>query len=598
MTFAAIITIIVILAAVVLFATDRLPMDLVAIGAMVLLVIFGVISAEQGISGFSNPATVTVAFMFVISAALLKTGALQYLALRLSGVFRTNFMLGMVLMMLMIAVLSAFINNTPVVAIFIPIVLQIAHASGQSPSKMLIPLSFASIFGGLCTLIGTSTNLLVSGIAEKQGLPAFSMFDFTLIGSIFLLVGVGYMALVGIRFLPKRESGDDIGERYGLRNYLAEIELMPQAAAVGKRIMDTVLVKEIGIDIIEVRRGDRVTYVPPGDFILESNDVLKVRSDLEKLKKLKDRERISVNTGIMVGENNLKGKDSTLVEMVITANSEFIGRTMRQMDFRHRFRAIPLGLCHRDEIIKSNLYEVKLKAGDVILAEVKTHFVSELKKLERGQQPPFVLLSEDVVVDFNQRRFFTVLAVIAAMVVAAATGALNIVVGVIAAVALLVIFKCISMREVYRAINWKIVFLMAGVLSFGTAMNNTGLDLMMADSLVTHLDQWGPIAVLSGLYLLTSLLTEVMSNTAAAALVTPIAIATAASLGLEPMPFLIAVMFAASASFITPTGYQTNTMVFSAGHYKFFDFARPGILLNILFWILATLTIPLFYPFV
>ncbi len=593
----AIIAILVILGAIVLFATDWLSADLVAILAMIALVIFGVITPDEGIAGFANPATITVAFMFVISAALLKTGALQVVTLRLSGLFRHNFMGGMIIMMLMVAFISAFINNTPVVAFFIPVVLQIAHASGQSPTKMLIPLSFASVFGGMCTLIGTSTNLLVSGIAEKHGYAPIGMFDFTLFGLLFLAAGIIYMIVIGIRLLPQRNANQSIRARYDLRNYIAEIQLLEQASAVGKRIMDTVMVTELGIDIIEVRRSKEVMHVPAGDFRLQTGDILKVRCNVEKLKLLKDRERIAVNTGILIGENDFKGTNSALVEMVITANSEFSGKSLKEMDFRRRFRAIPLGICHREEILHEHLYEVKMKPGDVILAEVKKHYVQELKKLETSQNPPFILLSEDHVTEFDRRTFAIVISVIAIMVILAATGTLNIVAGVVAAVVVLVLTRCINMTEVYKAINWKVVFLMAGALSFGTAMSNTGLDILLAESIISPLGIWGPVAVLSGLYLVTSLLTEIMSNTAAAALMTPIAIATAISVDLSVLPFLMAVMFSASASFATPIGYQTNTMVFSAGHYRFFDFLKVGTWLNLLFWLLATLTIPFFFPF-
>lgn len=446
-------------------------------------------------------------------------------------------------------------------------------------------------------MIGTSTNLLVSGIAEKEGLPPIAMFDFTPLALIFLVIGIAYMALIGIRLLPTREQRDNIRERYDLRNFLAEIELLDRASAVNQRIMDTVLVNELGIDIIEVKRSESVIHMPPGDFFLHAGDVLKVRCDVGKLKSLKERERIAVDTGIRIGEDDLRGKNSTLIEMVITANSAFSGKSLRQVDFRRRYRGIPLGICHRDEVVSGSLYDVELQPGDVVLAEVKNHYVTELRKLETGQNPPFVLLSEDQVVDFDKQKFFTVLGVVAVMVALAATGLLDIVIGAIGSVLALVALRCITMPEVYRAVNWKIVFLMAGVLSFGTAMVNTGLDLALADSLVGPLGAYGPVAVLSGVYLATMLLTEIMSNTAAAALMTPIAIATAVAIEVNTTPFLIAVMFAASASFATPIGYQTNTMVYSAGQYKFLDFTKAGSLLNLLFWLVATLTIPFFFPF-
>jgi di/tricarboxylate transporter len=594
----AIIVLIVILVALVLFATEWLSVDLVSMLIMLTLVVSGVISAEEGLAGFSNAATITVAFMFVLSYALLKTGALQRIGPLLSKIFKTNYNLGLLMMIIVIGVFSAFINNTPIVAMFIPVMISVGKMANISPSKLLIPLSYASILGGTCTLIGTSTNVLVSGIAVNSGLEGFSMFYFAPVGLVFLLAGALYIFLFGKKLLPDRRSSTDLNERFGMRDYITQIEILSGSDFIGQRIMDSVIVQEIGLDIIETRRGKSIFSLPAGDFKIEEGDILKVRCNVEKIKELKDRLRVALNTSsVKIGDSDVQEANTTILELVITSDSEFAGKSLREMDFRRRFRAVPLAILHREEVLHENLHDVQLKAGDVVLTEIKSHRVDSLKKMEMSQNSPFIILTEEGVIDFDRNKFLIVGSVILSVVALAAFDVLSIAILAAMGACALVLTRTINMRELYSSIEWRIVFLLAGALSLGVAMKNSGLAGLISDSLIDNLGGWGPVAILSGLYITTSLLTELMSNNATAALIAPIAITTAEKLDVSPYPFLIAVMFAASASFMTPIGYQTNTMVYSAGQYKFKDFFRIGLWMNLLYWVLATLLIPLFHPF-
>jgi di/tricarboxylate transporter len=592
----AIITLCVVILALVLFVTELLSIDLVALLMMAALMLTGVVSPKEGVAGFGDDATLTVAFMFVLSAAVLKTGALQYLGNRLSVLFRNNFYLGLMSMMLVACSISAFINNTPIVAVLIPVMIQIAHASGHSPSQTLMPLSFAVLLGGTVTLIGTSSNLVVSGVSVKCGGPPLQLFDQTEFGLVYAGVGMLFVALIAVRFLPKREKETDLQEKFDMRAYLTEIVLLPNAPAVGQRILESDLIRELDLDIREVRR-DEVRYsMPSGDFILRSGDVLKVRCNVEKIKKLKDKARIQLYPPVKIGDDDLKGSSSALVEMVLTSNSAFEGKTLRELDFRHSYRAIPLAIQHREEVLHENFYDVPLRAGDIILAEVKNHFIKELKRMEYGRESPFALLSEEPVVDFNKKAFLLVSSIIVAVVLFASMGILPTLSGAIVGVCILVLSRYMTMREVYQSIGWDTIFLLAGTLSLGTAMKNSGLDRIIAEGLVYGLSFMGKNAILVGLYAVTAILTQIMSNNATAALLTPIAVAMATQLQAPVLPFLIAVAFGASASFMTPIGYQTNAMIYGAGSYRFVDFIRAGGWLNLALLVLSALLLPVFFP--
>ncbi|GAB5539158.1 MAG: SLC13 family permease [Salibacteraceae bacterium] len=580
-----------------LFISEKLSIDLIALLIIAALVSTGVISPTDGIAGFSNPATLTVAFMFVLSAAILKTGSLQYVTGLLTKLVRNRYQRGVVLLMAMVSGVSAFINNTPVVAVMIPVTTQIAKNSGRTASKLLIPISYASIFGGTCTLIGTSTNILVNGIAVQNGLEPFGMFDFTPMGLIFVAVGSVFMIFIGQRLLPTRQSNNEDDLDDAIIDYLAEIEILKDSGLANISILASPLVKELDMEILELRRNNTQMILPQGDTTILVGDVLKIRCNLDKLKQMKDRLRVKI---MPVDADELDDNTtdrSSFVELVIPTNSEMEGKTLRQFDFRRRFRAAPLAIRSREDVLHDQLQEVKLRAGDVILAEMKSHYIDQWRSSEKNQNLPFILLSEEGIISFNRKQFWLVASIMVSVIGLAALEILPIVMSTLLGVCALVLTKTLTMKEVYRSIQWPIVFLLAGALSLGVAMNSSGLAMTIAQFILTNLSDYGPVVILSGLYLLTSLLTETMSNNATAALIAPIAIAMANSLGVSPTPFLMATMFAASASFMTPIGYQTNTMIYSAGGYRFRDFIKVGIWLNLIFWILSTLLLPVFFPF-
>ena len=592
----AVLTLLIAFVAVVFFVTEWLTVDVIAMLLIVALVVTGVISPQEGLAGFSNEATLTVAFMFVLSAALLKTGVLQQVAGLLSGRFRSHPRRALLLLLLVVALCSAFINNTPVVAVFIPVVHRIAATAKIKASKLLIPLSFASIFGGLCTLIGTSTNILVSGIAIAHGSAGFGMFTLAPIGVTLLVVGTVYLTYLGSRLLPEREGEGDLADKFALHDYMAEIVILDHPDLAGRRIMDSPLVRELEMDIIEVRRQQEQFVLPPGDFRLVEGDTLKVRCDRTKILHLKDWVRMVDNSGsVRLMGTGLERDNSSLVEMVVTPNSEFVGKNLREVDFRRSYRAVPLAIRQREETLHEKLYQLPLTPGDVILAEVKSHYLVELQRIEQRQDSPFILLSSDAIADFRRGKFYFVAGLVAVVIALATTGLLPISIAALLGVCVLVITGVISMAEAYESIDWKIVFLLAGALSLGRAMSNSGLDSDIAQLLTGSIYAWGPFALVAALYLATNLLTEVMSNNATAALLAPVALACADRLGIDPMPLLVTVAVAASASFMTPVGYQTNAMVYSAGRYKFLDFTKIGAPLSLLFWLLTTLLVPLWF---
>ena len=574
--------------AVILFATEKLPVDLTAMIIMSTMLLSGMITAEDAIGGFSNPATVTVGAMFVLSAGLFKTGAVNVIGTLLAKLGKISFWLVLIVMMLLVGGLSAFINNTAAVAIFLPVALAIAKDCKVGPGRLLMPLSFASMFGGVCTLVGTSTNILVSSIAERHGLQPIGMFEPTRLGLIFFGAGSLYLLLIGVRMIPNRVNGTERSQIFGSGEYQTEIVLAPEARSVGTVLSKSPLLQDLVIKGLDVVRDGKRLEEPADSLVLQAGDHLKVRCDLENFRKLKERRGIALRQ--QSGE--AKSEEAVLVEAVVAPGSTLDGRSLQQARFRSRYGLQALAIRHRNSVKREKLEEVQLQAGDVLLFEVEQHHLEQLR-----EDKTFVLVSQVELPVFRKSRMLTAVAIVTGVVVAAASGYIPIVAGAIIGCILMVMTRCITLDEAYGSINWQVIFLLAGVLTLGTALEKTGAARLLGGLMVETLGSLGPMALVSGIYLATSILTELMSNNATAALLAPIAIAAAESQGIDSRPLLMAITFAASASFMTPVGYQTNTLIYGPGQFRYADFLRVGTPLNIMFWLLATFLIPHYWPF-
>jgi di/tricarboxylate transporter len=337
--------------------------------------------------------------------------------------------------------------------------------------------------------------------------------------------------------------------------------------------------------------------MPSGDYILRVGDILKVYCSIDKIKQLKEKLKTEEYSTIKINENAFKSKNTSLVELIITARSKFDSLSLRELDFRRVYRAVPLAIRSREGLVDTNLYDTKINSGDVILAEVKNHYVKNLRQIEQNPDSPFMVISEESFTDFNKRNFWITLGVIGAVIALASFELVPIVIGSIAAATILTVTRCINTKEIFESIDWSTIFLLAGTLALGKAMESTKLADMLAGVLVDNFGEYGPYVMVSAIYLFTSLLTEIMSNNATAALLVPIGISLAGQMGVSYTPFVMAICFGASASFMTPIGYQTNAMVYNAGKYSFKDFLLVGTPLNMLLWVVASICIPYFFPF-
>lgn len=582
----------VILAALALFVFEWHSIDQVALAIPVVLLLAGVISPAEAVSGFSHPATVTVASMLALSLGLTKTGAVAAL-----GRWARTAPLGgpatrLFVLCLLVAGVSPFLNNTPVVVVFIPVFLAVAQRAKRPASKYMIPLSYAAILGGTVTLIGTSTNLIVYGMAQNRGLTEFTMFSITPLGLIYLVVGMAYLFTFGRALLPDRIDQIELPGKYQVRNFVTELMVTPSSPCRGKSLAELAWGERQGVNVLGIHRDERTRWGGVQQRRLRAGDILYAQGHHEDLLRLARAESLFTPVGIGDVGLDLFADDARLAEVLVSPTSQIVGHTLGETRFQQRYDVTVMAIQHLGRTERTRLADIRLQPGDLLLVHGPDTALTRLLE-DQG----FVAISEIEPPRPSRRRLAPVaMAILVAVVATAGTGLVSILPAALAGVVAMVFAGCVRIEELYEGLDWMVVFLLAGVIPLGVAMDSSGAAEWLGLALADAVGPYGPRAVIAGFYLLTTVLTSVMSNNATAVVLTPIALLTAATLEMNPYALLVAVMFGASAGFMTPVSYQTNTLVYGPGNYRFADFVKVGGPLNLLLLVTATIFIPVFWP--
>jgi di/tricarboxylate transporter len=582
----------VVIAALICFITEWLPVDITALCIAVVLIVLGLVTPDEGIAGFGNSATVTVMAMFILSAGITRTGVVQVfrdLLLKWGGKSVTRQIL---VMGILVGPISAFINNTAVVAIFLPIVEEWCKKRGISPSKLLMPLSFVTVLGGMITVIGTSTNVLASGIAKDLGYGEFRLFQFSALGVITFLIGLAYLAFIAPRLLPNRKNltSDLVSEGYGLEDYVTEVIVSPTSKLIGQTFRSAQLQRDFQVDVLEIIRDRERLPQPVTSRTIRAEDILLVRGKTDDVLKIRAEQGLDILADVKFNQKTLatelNSTDEGVAEVLILSNSRLIGATLKDLRFRQRYNLTVLALRRGEELIRERLGRVSLKFGDLLLVQGDKQSLLGLQTTRE-----LLVIEQKEPEAIRRDKAWLAVGIILGVVLIAAFDLLPILVSALIGVVLMIVTGVIKPGEVYGAVRWDVIFLLAGLIPLGTAMENSGATKWLADNLMVLGGNFSGYWVLLFFYIITSFLTEILSNNATVVLLLPIAAEVAKALSLDPISLMFAVTFAASNSFMTPIGYQTNTMVYGPGGYKFWDFFRVGAPLNLLMTIFTPLLI-------
>ncbi|APG27894.1 hypothetical protein A7E78_08635 [Syntrophotalea acetylenivorans] len=586
-----VLVLLILLMAVVLFASEWLPIDLTSLLILLALATTGLVSVEEAFSGFSNPAVITVAAMFIISAGISHTGAMSRVGERMIRLASDSESRLVAVIMATVALFSAFINNIGATAVLMPVVTGIARKLNTSPSKLLMPLAFGSLLGGVCTLIGTPPNILMNALLQQYSGESFAMFDFAPIGLVIAVSGILYMVLVGRKLLPVRKAGK-LTEEYQVKEYITEVEILAKSPIIGQTIARSRLTQDFNLKIRAIIRGQQKIPQPHGNSKLREGDVLFLEGNPEGILKVMKAKGLEL---IPERDNPPPKKDTeemVVVEASLTTNSDLVGRTLSQVSFHESHGLNVLALWRQGAPVVRQVDRVILKFGDVLLLQ------GPLKRvLHLGRGHGFLLLGGVPPVPYRPRRAPLALFILVMVILLAAFGGLPIMLAASLGAAFMVLARCLTVQEAYESVDWRIILLIAGTLPLGLAMENSGAAQLISEQVLRVVGPFGPWVVLAAFFLLTSMLTELMSHAATAVLIAPIAYHAALELGVDPKPFFMAVAIAASSCFMTPVSHQSNALVMGPGGYRFFDYTRVGAPLNLLIWIFGSLLIPLLFPF-